>query len=782
MRIKLLALLLVFFAAVLTQKQSFAQSISLNSIQNIKVSQLSDDDVTKIWKKFQDNGLSEAEGLKLMADKGAPSDEVDALKERFTALGLNSKKNKNSFNKSAKEDIDFSRDSNNLVIKPMANAQKPVTPQPATPAPLPIFGLDFFSQSTIKFEPNTSVATPKGYVLGPGDEVIVLVTGLNESSVKSKVTPEGNLQIPYGGIIYVNGFTIEQATALIRKSLAKVYPGLNSGQTQVAVNLGNTRSIKITVLGEVKTPGSYTLSSLSTLFNALYNSGGPSANGSLRYIELIRNNRIYKVVDFYNFLEHAILSDNIRLEDQDVIRIPVYRKRVSIKGEVKRPAIYELKENEQLDDLITFAGGFTDVAYKGIAKIEQINTIEREVKDVPANLFSNFIPRNGDVVSIGAITNRFANRVVLEGAVYRPGPYELTAGLSLSALLKLANGLKPEAYKERGYIKRTLPDLEKQFVSFSPLEVVNGRADVALLREDSVVIEDESAFISQQMVTVNGFVRAPAKFVYRKGMKLADVIAMAGGFADQAAQKHVDIARIIKNTQDSVANQLVKRFTVDMSNGANNDIELEPSDYIYVQRLVNYRTLGNVSIKGEVLFPGDYAVQRRDETALELLQTAGGLTPYGSLENAQVYRKGVRVNLDLTTQKDDKLTRESMILLAGDSVYIPRVVTFVEVAGEVNNPQLINFESHRFKYYINAAGGTTSKARLKGAYVKYPNGLNSPVRHFLFFRDYPDVTPGSKIIVPVKDPTPFRIGIGDAAGIASALTALISLIAILRTK
>lgn len=780
MRIKPLIFIIIFFAATLIHKQSFAQSFSLSNIQNIQVSQLSDEQITQIWKKFQDARISETDGYKLMADKGIPSEQIDALKQRFTALGLNNKSNKKTFNKSAKEDIDFSRDSNNLVVKPMPAVPKPLTAATAIPAPLPVFGLDFFTQTAVRFEPNLNLATPKGYVLGPGDEVIVLVTGLNESSVKSKISPEGNLKIPYGGLIYVNGFTIEQTTALVRKSLLKVYPGLNSGQTQLTVNLGNTRSIRVTILGEVKIPGSYTISSLSTLFNALYNSGGPNTNGSLRYIELIRNNRIYKIVDFYNFLQHGYLSDNIRLEDQDVVRIPVYHKRVSITGEIKRPAIYELKENEQLDDLIAFAGGYTDIAYKGIAKIEQITTIEREVKDVPANLFSNFIPRNGDVVSIGAITNRFANRVVLEGAVYRPGPYELTAGLSLSALLKLAKGLKPEAYKERGYIKRTLPSLEKRFESFSPLDIINGKNDIALLREDTVVIQDESTFVSQQMISVNGFVREPSKFIYRKGMKLADVIAMAGGFSDQAARQHVDINRIIKNTQDSVANQLVKRFTVDMTTNANDNIELEPSDYIFVQRLVNYRTLGNVSIKGEVLFPGDYAVERRDETALDFLQTAGGLTPYGSLENAQVYRKGIRVNLDLTKKPETKIERESMTLLAGDSVFIPRVITFVEVTGEVNNPQLISYENNSFKYYINAAGGTTSKARLKGAYIKYPNGLNRPVRHFLFFRNYPEVKPGSKIIVPVKDPS-IKIGFGDIAGIASALTALIGLIALLRT-
>jgi protein involved in polysaccharide export with SLBB domain len=777
MRFKYL-LYILFFCLIIPSKQIFAQNISMSNIQNVKVSQLSDDQITQVWKKMQDSGIPEQEAYKLMLQKGLPAGEVQAFKDRVTLLGLNKTNATKTTSKSEKEKIDFSRSVNDTVISP-----KPVTSIPVSPAPavLSVYGTDFFNQSAIKFEPNFSVATPKGYVLGPGDEVIVLLTGLNESSVRSKVTPEGNLQIPYAGIVYVNGFTIEQATNLIKNKMTRVYPGLNSGQTQLTINLGNTRSIKITVVGEVKTPGSYTLSSLSTLFNVLYNSGGPNANGSLRNIELIRNNKIYKTVDFYSFLQQGLLSGNIRLEDQDVIRIPVYKKRVGVSGEVKRPAIYELKENEQLDDLIKYAGGYTDIAYKGIAKIDQINTLEREVKDVPANLFENYIPRNGDMVSIGPITNRYTNRITLEGSVYRPGVYELSAGFTLAALLKKAQGLKPEAYMERGYIKRTLPNLERESISFKPADIVNGRSDVPLLREDSVIILDRDVFTSNQKITISGYVRKPLVITYRKGLKLADLIAMAGGFDDEAANHHIEVSRIIKNESDSVANQLVNTFTVDMNNNAVNppDIELQPMDFVYVPRLVNYRSLGNVSIKGEILFPGDYAVQKRDETALDFLKRAGGLTPYGSLENTQVYRRGVRVNLDLTANSNQKV-KNNMILLPGDSIYVPRVISYVEVAGAVNNPQYITYNGSSFKYYINSAAGTTENARLKGAYIKYPNGLNKPVRRFMFFRVYPSVKPGSKIVVPEKTPdSRFKVGFADIAPLATALTALVSLFAIL---
>lgn len=776
MRIKLLVYILIT-GLVLTYQQGMAQGISLDKLQNVKVNQLSDAQITEAWKKIQDLGIPEQDAYKLLEQRGLDPIEVDLLKQRISILGLNKTGTKISeINK--KDDIDFSRDTINLFKKPV-----PIEAlKPSTSSELSIYGTEFFNQSSIKFDPDFNIATPKGYVLGPGDELIILLTGLNESSVRSKISPEGNLQIPYAGIVYVSGFTIEQATGIIRNKMAKAYPALNSGQSFLNVNLGTTRTIKITLVGEVQTPGSYTLSSLSTFFNALYLSGGPSLNGSLRSIQLIRNNKIYKTVDFYTFLQQGLMDGNIRLEDQDVINFPVYRKRVSIYGQVKRPAIYELKPEETLDDLIRYSGGYTDIAYRSVAKIDQITEREREVKDVPASLLSNFVPRNGDKVEIGSIQNKYANRVILEGAVNRPGIYELSSGLSLAQLLKKADGLKPEAYLERAYIKRTLPNLEKEFISFDPKTIINGKSDIPLLKEDSIMIQNRSEFITNQYVTINGNVKNPGTILYRKGLKLTDVLALSGGLNEQAAGHHIEISRIIKNTSDSVANQLVETFTINLDNAGQStqDIELQPMDYINVPRLVNFRPLGNISVNGEVLFPGEYAVQKRDETALDFIQRAGGLSPYGSLESAQIYRNRIRVDLDLTQSTIDPVSNKSMILLPGDSIYIPRIISFVQVSGAVNNPQYVSYQGRRFKYYINSAGGVLEDARLKGAYVQYPNGLNKPVRNFLFFRSYPSVKPGSTITVPKKNPdSKLRLGFAEISGITSAVTALIGLIAIL---
>lgn len=751
-----------------------------SSIPNIPqggISAVSDEQLTTLWQKAKAAGLSDDDIYKYAEQKGASDGDIQTLKDRATLLGLTGKTVKKSTSVNTKKTVDFSRSKDDTVIMPKrSNDTLPRSRH------LKVYGSDIFNQTNTKFEPNFSVATPKNYILGPGDQINVVITGLNETNSQPKVSPDGYLELPHSGLINVNGLTIEEATRLIKSKLSGSYPALKTGQTQLSVTLGDTRRIHITVNGEVVIPGSVELSSLANIYYALYFSRGPNAIGSLRNIQLIRNNKLYKTIDFYNFLQNSMMNENIRLEDQDVIHIPVYQKRVSINGEVKRPAIYELKDGETLNDLIRFAGGFTDKAFKGNVQIDRLNTLGHEINTVAANLYGNYIPQNGDSIKVETITNRYTNRIVVQGSVYLPGIYELTAGLTLSQVLKEAEGLTPDAYMDRGIIKRTLPDLEKISVAFNPREVVNGRNDVALMREDTIILLNREAFTPNQKVMVDGYVRKPSSFTYRQGLKLTDVIALSGGFSEEADLRQVRVERIIPNQSDTVARQLTTSFIVNLDSlsGARQDLLLQPKDYIFVSRLVNYRPLGNISVHGEVRFPGEFGLQKRDETAFDLLQRAGGATPYASLENIQIYRKGVRVGTNMTSSASrDSVLSKKMIMLPGDSIYVPRVVSYVEIAGAVNNPQFISYQSRRFKYYINAVGGVKQNALLGKAYIEYPDGLNMPVRHFLFFRNYPVVKPGSKVVVPEKAPDPgIHIGFGDLGGIAAALTAVVSIIAI----
>ncbi|MFC4213099.1 SLBB domain-containing protein [Pedobacter lithocola] len=770
MRFKYIFCALLFGFSLLFTNLS-AQTISTDNLSKVKVEQLSDAQILEISKRFEESGISEADAIKLLTAKGMDPAEVDKYKERLEQVKSGGKTAKNT--------------------NPAPQSTQPKTPSVrdttrfSDPKPIkkssPIYGYEFFSNPNLKFEPNIRIATPKSYVLGPDDELTIMLTGLNESTTNAKVSPEGSVKIPYAGLVYVNGLSIEQATSQIRSKMVKAYPALASGQTKLTVNLGTVRSIRVTIIGDVATPGTYTVSSLSTLFNALYQSGGPTYRGSLRRIELIRNNKVIQVVDLYNFLQRGIQTDNVSLRDQDVIRIPVYTTRVAIDGSVKRPGIYELKPSETLSDLVTYAGGFSDLAYRAIAKVTQVGEKERSVKDIPSDMFDRYTLKNADSVYFGAILERFSNRVVIDGAVYRPGTFELNQGISLKSLIAKADGLRDDAVMGNGYIKRIKPDLEKEMISFNLGNIMSGKdQDINLVREDSVFIMSTKDLRDESSISIGGYVRAPGTFQYRKGMSVADVVSMAKGFQNDAANHRIEISRLVRDLTDTLSNKLVTIITLNLDSALSTwsgNFLLEPLDYIYVPRLVNYRSIGNVKIRGEVLFPGDYAQQRRDETGIEFIKRAGGITPMGSLENTQVYRNGLRVDMDLTGKRK-KQGKDATVLIPGDSLFIPKNVPFVEVTGSVNNPQLLRYVNSNFKYYVDAAGGITESARLKGAYIKYANGINAPVKSFLFIKNYPKVTAGSQIVVPEKTGKN-KLGFAEITTIASALTGIVSLIAIL---
>jgi protein involved in polysaccharide export with SLBB domain len=540
------------------------------------------------------------------------------------------------------------------------------------------------------------------------------------------------------------------------------------------------RSIRVTVIGEAEIPGDYVVNGLAGLFNVLYLSGGPTINGSLRQIELIRNNKVFQVVDFYQFLQKGILDQHIRLEDQDIIRFPLYQKKLILSGEVKRPAIYELLDKETLADGIQYAGGFTEWALKDLAKMVQISNRELQMKDIPANDFGYTIPRNGDSVFVDRVLSSYTNRVVLTGAVYRPGNYELTKGLTLSQLIKKADGLKLQAYANRGFINRRNAGTEPTMLAFDVSSLLSGTsADILLEREDSVVIASRENLQASLQVTVGGAVKNPGVYPYSRGMQLEDVLLMANGFTNDAANHKVEISRLEKNRADTLANQLLTVLTVGVDSmlvNTNSRTYLEPLDYIFVPKLVNYKKLGNVKLGGEVLYAGEYALEKRNETLRELISRAGGITPLASMNDVQIFRNQLRVGTNVLDQSN-----APFLLQPGDSIFIPRNEPFVEVKGAVFNPQLLSFESGRFKEYISDAGGFTEKADTKRAYVQYSNGINKQIKRFLFFRTYPTVLPGSKIIVPEKSGTERRgLSILEVSAITGSLTALVSLISVLR--
>ncbi len=767
MRLKIILSFLFLGFLFLSTSQAQISNVDLTKIRSENIS---DAQLLEMYKQYEGQ-FSESEAISLLIQRGLDPSEAQLLSKRLTDLRAGGKTGKTGNQASVKTtNTDYSRDTTRI------NAPKPVKKSAK------IFGAEIFSNPILNFEPNIRIATPKGYILGPDDEVNVIFTGRNESVTTGKITPEGNLQIAHVGMVYLNGKTVEQAYDLIKARAQQiVYPALASGQTKLSVTLGTVRSIRVTIIGEIESPGTHTVSSLSTLFNALYQGGGPTANGSLRNIELIRGNRVLKTVDLYSFIQSGIMSENVRLEDQDIIRVPPYTKRVILDGEVRRPGLYELKPEETIVDLLRYSSGFADNAYKQIAKVSQVGERERSIKDVPAEMFDRYVLKNADSIHFGAILERYSNRVNIEGAVFRGGQFELTDGITLKQLISKAEGLREDASLVSGYIKRTNPNLDKELISFNPDKILKGTdPDIPLIREDTVVIASRQELRDNRTVTIGGYVRNGGNFVYRKGMTVADVLVMANGFSPEAATHRIEISRLVMDRTDNVSNNLIQILNVSLDSamvGVGSNIQLEPLDYIYVPRLVNYRSLGNVKVTGEVLSPGNYPLTRRDETASDFIKRAGGLTPVGSLENAQVFRNGTRVGINLSTV-NLKNQQNLFVLLEGDSVHVPRIMPFVEVSGAVNTPQLINFSSNNFSYYINAAGGLKENARLKSAFVQYPNGTNQPVKKFLFFKNFPRVVEGSKIVVPEQQMGKGRLNVVEISAIASGLTALLTVVAI----
>ncbi|MBP7395560.1 MAG: SLBB domain-containing protein, partial [Flavobacterium sp.] len=506
-------------------------------LSTLKVDYLTDADIAKIKGQLQANNVTIEQAEPMALAKGMSAAEFAKLKTRLTAntpVTTTLKKEGTDKKVFLREQETYT----NKKVKDTLNAL--------------VFGSELFDNPTLNFEPDLKLATPVNYVLGPGDELQVSVYGIQEFNASIPVSVEGKVSIQYVGQIAVSGLTIEAATQKIRAAIARVYSTVASGQSQVGVSLSRIRTIKVTLIGS-KQPGNYSVSSLATVYNALYLGGGPSKNGSYRNIELIRNNKVYRNIDIYRFLVNGNQSDNVGLKDNDVIRIPAYTKRVTIEGEVKRPGIFELKAGESFSDLLRFASGFTDVAYTASVNVLQKTSKEFKVKDVKSNEFSTYKPLAGDVFKVTKILNRFENRIKIEGAVFRPDTYSYYNGMHIADLVAQADGLKEDAYKNRATIVRLKSDLTTEIVNVDLGKALAGDdlANLPLQKEDIVTVYSILDFKEDYTISIEGEVKKPGTYDYYDKLSLNDVIVQAGGLTG-AASKRVEIARMIKSELEDV--------------------------------------------------------------------------------------------------------------------------------------------------------------------------------------------------------------------------------------
>ncbi|WPU95784.1 SLBB domain-containing protein [Mucilaginibacter sabulilitoris] len=783
-------LLFLCFGAI---KHTTAQT-NLQNIASVNVDDLSDQQITQLLQQAQNAGLSDVQILQQAQSRGMSNIQIQKLQIRIKDIrskqpGSDGKSRDTIIMTSRKPSYRVDTLDTTAVQRDLFENLKPK-----------IFGAEIFKNKNNSFEPNLKLATPVNYIVGPDDELNINVYGSSVVNWKLDVSPEGNINIPGVGILNVGGKTIENATSLIKSKLAANNYAIGRG-TSVKVSLGNIRSIKVIMVGQLAKPGTYTLSSLSTVFNALYTAGGPTENGSLRQIEVIRDNHIIRHLDVYDFLVKGSQKDNITLQDQDIVRVPSYRTRVELSGEVKIPALFEVLSGESLQDIIGYAGGFTDSAYTARIKISQINDQQRRLTDVVEADYKNYIPLRGDKYFIQSILNRFENRVVITGAVFRPGDYELQKGLTLSKLIDNAAGLKEDAFMDRGTITRLKPDNQKELISFSVKDVMSNKISIPLQREDSVYVASIFDLRNKYLITINGSVRKPGTMAFSESMKVEDLILKAGGFAEGASPKRIEVARRINNSDPhSKSSKVAEVFSVDVDSQLkldNINFELMPYDIVSVYTLPGYQKQRTVKIEGEVLYPGSYTIIKKNEKISDLVARAGGLTASadvggGSLKRDNIAILGVDktktdtlavekerleqfrrlkrdnkdldstaikneqprnnyVGIDLTKILKSPGSKIDLLLEDGDVVRIPKQQQVVRVNGEVLYPSAVVYtNSKSFNDYVSNAGGYSPKSLRRGAYVVYPNGTVKGTRKFLFFNVHPSVKPGSEIYVPLK--------------------------------
>jgi protein involved in polysaccharide export with SLBB domain len=789
----------------------FAVSVLMAAAQlpgGINIDQLSDAQLMQYAQQAGLTGLSESELTMKAKEKGLSDDQILKLKSRLQTMNPGG-------GTAQGQDGKVSADTK----------RNPVTTVSPNSTPdfidgLAIFGSEIFTKENLTFEPNINIATPKNYVFGAGDELKVDIYGFSDKSQTLKVSPDGNIRYPNIGPIKVAGLSIDEVKSKLTSALAKIYPGLKAGNTNLQITLGQIRSIRVNLIGEVSKPGTYTVSSLSTIANALYAAGGPTKIGSYRKIELVRNGKTIANFDLYDYLLKGDLTQNKVLQDDDVIKVASYTARVELRGAVKRSAIYEVDNADKLTDLINYAGGLSDNANKGFIRITRFGKQEKEIFTIKAEEAKTFALQTGDKVLVDSLSNIFKNRVVINGSVYYQGDYSIEKTPTLKDLLLIAKP-KEYAYTDRAMIRRFQADYTPETIGFSVQEVMEGKFNINLNREDSIYVYSKSETKETFQIQVLGEVNKPGAFPYSKGIKVQDVILMAGGYRDAATRKFVEVSRRIRDTLSSSASpQYATILNIDLSKQDKNEnalnSELAAFDIVTVRKSPGYKEQVNVTIEGEVIYPGSYSITSNQERLSDLLTRAGGIKEGAYPEGAFMLRKvfenltnndsvilknkiatlkasindtakaraadstfkgdlkivGIRLNEVI----DKKGSIYDVILQEGDIVKIPKKVETVQTFSGVYFPKKVVYrEGLSVKDIISECGGVVPGGEKKKAYVVYPNGEVRTTSSFLFFRNYPHVKPGSEIYVPVRKENR-KLSTAEILGITTGLATLATLV------
>ena len=665
-----------------------------------------------------------------------------------------------------------------------------------------IIGYSIFNDNRFSNNLLTSIPTPKNYILGAGDKLAIDIYGFSQASYTLTVSPDGYISIPKAGLIYVAGQTIDVARQRIATKLSRFFAGLVdgvSGSTLIAISLNNVRAIKVTILGEVIAPGTYTVTSLTSMLNAIYTAGGPNEIGSYRNIQLIREGRVINTLDLYEFMMKGYANSDFILQDQDIIQVNPYVSRIAVEGFTKRTGLFELLPNESLSKLVEYAGGFHQYAYIHQVKVYRVTSRDYKINTVSANDFQNFLMQNGDSLVVERVIDRYENLVKVTGAVFRPGDYSLDESPTLLSVIKSAEGLKEDAFSGRISIIRTLDDLRMTNISVNLKDIQSGKlADIPLRRLDEIIVPSVFELTEQTYVRIQGAINNSdgeigVEIPFVKDLTIEDVIVRVGGLTEAASLSRIELVRRKRNVDPTrLGAQISDIFYFDVSSDLTVDANvlnfvLQPFDEIFIRTSPNYSKQLFVTIDGEVLYPSQYAILKKDEKISDLILRAGGMTPLAYLEGATLLRKvklsetelemrrnaisdisvsgksnaEVRVD-DLSNEKEEAIgidlkkilanpgSSNDMVLQEGDVIRIPKRLETVRVQGEVLYPTSIKFDGTKLRSYISRAGGFTKKSLRGRAYVLYANGSVDRTRRFIGINVYPRIEPGSEIIIPEK--------------------------------
>ena len=679
-----------------------------------------------------------------------------------------------------------------------------------------VFGRNIFNTRNLTFEPSVNIATPLNYRLGPGDEVIIDIWGASQNTIRQQISPDGTINIQKIGPVNLNGLTIAEANDYLKKTLNKIYNGLNNTNdptSDIRLTLGSIRTIQINVMGEVVQPGTYSLSSFSTVFHALYRAGGVSDIGSLRNVQLVRNGKNIATIDVYQFIMKGHIQDDIRLQEGDVVIVPAYDVLVKIDGKVKRPMRFEMKKDENLSTLISYAGGFDADAYTRSLRVVRQNGQEYEVNTVKDLDYSVYKMRNGDVVTAEAILNRFTNKLEIRGAVYRPGIYQLNGKLNtVRELVNEAQGLTGDAFLNRAVLYRQREDLTTEVIPVDIKAIMDGTSpNIILAKNDILYIPSIHDLEDRGDVVIHGEVAKPDSYPYADNMTLEDLIIQAGGLREAASVVRVDVSRRIRNPHSTVDNDTIGRtYTFSLKEGFVVDgtpgFVLQPYDEVYVRRSPGYQAQQNVVVEGEILFGGSYAMTSREERLSDLINKAGGTTNYAYLRGAKLTRVatagekkrmgdvirlmsrqlgeammdslGVRVEdhftvgIDLEKAIANPGSASDLVLREGDVVFIPKNTNTVTINGAVMVPNTVSYMAGKnIDYYLNQAGGYSDNAKKSKKFIVYMNGQVTKVKG----SGKKQIEPGCEIIVPSKSKK--RTNMGEILGYATSFSSLGMMIA-----